>query len=265
MIRPGFRVRVDVYLGATKINALSLDVVYDDDAPIAEIVNAPTILTMEDIGAAPRIRLYPVPNQVADKICAMYSTYTAANRPSSRYHDLVDIVLLTQRCEIPHRETTVALTNGIRRALDLPPTMTNPAGPDWARGYAKSAADAKLDRDLRNPVSALTFAGPTLNPILESVARAPASPGTRSADLPAPDPANSVDLIGERQTSRANRAALADLDRALLLRNRSPGAAGGGSFTSPKPPPGRRLVRRLAAVAQPWADRRSENQKDESD
>jgi len=83
------------------------------------------------------LRIYPVPNHVADKVCAMYQSYSG--RPSSRYRDLVDLVLIVDQQPIDQEQTVAALrAEAQRRAMDLPEAMAVP-GPDWPGGYFNEA------------------------------------------------------------------------------------------------------------------------------
>jgi Nucleotidyl transferase AbiEii toxin, Type IV TA system len=43
----------------------------------------------------PNVRLYPIEDHIADKICGMYEW--PGDTPSSRYRDLADLLLLAQR------------------------------------------------------------------------------------------------------------------------------------------------------------------------
>jgi hypothetical protein len=45
----------------------------------------------------PTLRLYPVVDHIANKLCATQSTYgAAADRPSNRVRDLVDLVVFAR-------------------------------------------------------------------------------------------------------------------------------------------------------------------------
>lgn len=53
--------------------------------PVVDLTGVPDL---------PPFRLYPLTDQIADKVCAMYETHGPQGAPSNRYRDLVDLVLL---------------------------------------------------------------------------------------------------------------------------------------------------------------------------
>jgi hypothetical protein len=81
-------------------------------------------------------RLYPVANQVADKVCATLGTYSTG--PSSRERDLVDLVVLatTQAVEAQQLRTAIH-TEARKRGLGTVTTLTLP--PAWGRSYERDA------------------------------------------------------------------------------------------------------------------------------
>lgn len=170
-VHPGFRVTVEAYVGTSSLGTASLDIIYDSmTPPVAEPVVAVAVVVMDEIGPPPTILLYPVADQIADKVCAMYATYGRAEAPSTRYHDLVDLVLLVESCEISVDVTVRRVTDeATRRGLVLPASLVSP-GRDWPRGYVRSAAAASLRQELRGLDAALGVAGAVLNPILAAVA-----------------------------------------------------------------------------------------------
>lgn len=88
----GYEVSFDVYIGARKKDDFRVDlvvnVVMTDDVEIAPPANA---LDLPKLPSNP-YRLYPVVNQIADKVCATLALYSGS--PSSREKDLVDLVVL---------------------------------------------------------------------------------------------------------------------------------------------------------------------------
>ncbi len=94
----------------------------------------------------PDVRLYPVIDHVADKICAMYERHGEnAQHGSNRYRDLADLLLISQQEAIPgqavaqalHREAERRRQNGTPVVL---PAVFEAPGPDWHAGYPKQAA-----------------------------------------------------------------------------------------------------------------------------
>lgn len=83
-----------------------------------------------------KVRLYPVENQIADKVCAMYDTYSGS--PSTRYRDLYDLAVLAHN---EHPDTNVLsdtlLTQEVLRRMVLPRRMSPPT-PEWPSQYNRA-------------------------------------------------------------------------------------------------------------------------------
>lgn len=83
-------------------------------------------------------RLFPVADQVADKVCAMMDTNYPGGKRSSRVKDLVDLVVLahTQTVALPELRAAIAAKRAISgikpfEHLDIPA--------DWSRTYPPTA------------------------------------------------------------------------------------------------------------------------------
>ncbi|MFF0264699.1 nucleotidyl transferase AbiEii/AbiGii toxin family protein [Kribbella sp. NPDC004536] len=112
----------------------------------------------------PRFALYPLPEQMADKLCAMYGRYR--DMPSSRYRDLVDLTLIVTTHELDAAQTLRALRGEAgRRGIELPDALTSP-GPSWSHGYRGSAVETSLDPELQSLDAALSLVGHCLGPLL---------------------------------------------------------------------------------------------------
>jgi len=89
----GIRVSFDVYLGVNKKGRLNVDLVVK-----AVVTDTPETIIPSNVLALPKLsqceyRLYPLVDQMADKVCATLSLYNG--HPSTRVKDLVDLVVLT--------------------------------------------------------------------------------------------------------------------------------------------------------------------------
>ena len=114
----------------------------------------------------PEIVVYPLPDQVADKLCAMYELYGDRQSPSSRYRDLIDLVLIVSTCELEAGPVVRALdSEGKRRKMQLPHEMLSPA-PNWPEGYRAYARKTKIDDTFHEMEAALQHVGSCLNPLL---------------------------------------------------------------------------------------------------
>ncbi len=148
------------------------------------------ILILGGVDPPPPVSLYPLPAQIADKVAAMLERHgPTRTTASTRYRDLVDLVLITQNFDIDAARTRTALhTQAARRSLTLPATLRSPA-PLWVSGYRTEAARSSLHPRLHTLTTALDVAGALLNPLLNGTR----TTGTWSAHhqswRPPPDPA----------------------------------------------------------------------------
>ncbi|BAF53517.1 hypothetical protein cgR_0549 [Corynebacterium glutamicum R] len=108
---------------------------------------------------------YPVENQLADKVCAMYEVH--GSRASTRYRDLYDIGLIALELEVDTEKLRTALQNQQHiRAITLPSRMVLP-GEEWLIGYEKFISTLQQPRaELHGVDNALVVAGALLDPIL---------------------------------------------------------------------------------------------------
>jgi hypothetical protein len=163
----GIKVKVKVYLGATELDSFPIDLSTKLEF-VAEVERQrpQPVVEIPDVGPLPEFTLYPLPDQVADKVCAMFQRYGAVQAASSRYRDLVDLVLITNNFELEAALTATAVTNEAgRRVMDLPTRLHAP-GPSWVDGYRQLARDTVLDTVLHDLDAALAAAGECLDPIL---------------------------------------------------------------------------------------------------
>lgn len=125
------------------------------------------MITVPDVSAPPPVQVYPLPDQIADKVCAMYARYGTLGAPSSRYHDLVDLVLITASLKVDAGELSRSLERqSVIRDLQLPAALEPPAQA-WMNGYPRAAAQVRsMSVELKGLSAALAAAGRCLNPIL---------------------------------------------------------------------------------------------------
>lgn len=132
----GYRVIFDVSIGAKKKDSFHVDLVVNvtmtDEVEITRPANA---LDLPKLPNYP-YRLYPVVDQIADKVCATMADYNG--RPSRREKDLVDLVVLATTQTV----NADALQRAIRveaRARSLPPFTEVVIPTAWGRVYSKEA------------------------------------------------------------------------------------------------------------------------------
>jgi len=163
----GGTVKVEVYLGGIPFGQFPIDL--STELPFVarvERYRPRPVVELPDVDQLPEFRLYPLPDQVADKVCAMYERHGSGAVPSSRYRDLVDLVLITANFELDAGLTAEALTAEVRRRGLAPPTRLHSPGAGWESGYRAEARRSSLAPELRELGAALLAAGACLEPLL---------------------------------------------------------------------------------------------------
>jgi hypothetical protein len=114
----------------------------------------------------PNYLIYPLVDTIADKVMAIIER--EHSRPSTRYRDLVDLILIAN--------TQTVNADGLRRALiserfrrdvSLPSKISAPDETTWRRGYAAIATDIpEINESTLD--AALRTVGAFLNPVLSN-------------------------------------------------------------------------------------------------
>lgn len=132
-----------VFLGITEVATIKVDLVVG--RPLTGAPETRTLKSAVDLEWPvdwPEVRLYPVVDHVADKICAMYERH--GDNGSNRYRDLADLLLISQQEAVPGQAALHALRREAERRrtygthLPLPDAFQIP-GPDWHAGYPGQA------------------------------------------------------------------------------------------------------------------------------
>jgi hypothetical protein len=93
-VQDALRLKAEAYTGTTKWESFDIDVSCERHFVAAlESVQPRPILEVSGVPPLPAFRLYPLVDQIADKVTAMYETHSHGE-PSNRYRDLVDLALL---------------------------------------------------------------------------------------------------------------------------------------------------------------------------
>ncbi len=130
------RLKVSVLDGTTVVETFSLDlsgdIVLNAEPDVVEVARGDGAV-LPGYPASLGVRLYPIENQVADKLSAMYSRY--GTEPSTRYRDLYDLAMITDQLPFRPQVLTEALATqrGIR-GISVPRVLHEPA-PGWAAAY----------------------------------------------------------------------------------------------------------------------------------
>lgn len=132
------RVKVTVVDGATVVESfnidLSGDIVLNAEPDQVDVPRGDSAV-LPGYPAIVAVRLYPVENQIADKLCALYARYGSGS--STRYRDLYDLALIVD--QLPFDRATLTDALGVQqrvRRITLPGTLGEPA-PGWAAAYDK--------------------------------------------------------------------------------------------------------------------------------
>ena len=125
-------------------------VVITDAAPLVAPANALALPKLSSFD----YRLYPVVDQLADKICATFALYSG--QASSREKDLVDLVVLAVTQDVIASKLIDALRAESRvRRLTLPAQFDVPAR--WGAVYSKLASDVPACTNFPTVEKALTL------------------------------------------------------------------------------------------------------------
>lgn len=159
----GYQVSFDISIGANKKDNFHVDLVVNvamtDEVEIAQPANR---LELPKLPSNP-YRLYPVVDQIADKVCATLALYNG--RPSSREKDLVDLVVLAVTQNVGARKLRRALdVEAGARLLTLPDAFKLPA--TWGARYAKLASRVPACADFRTMNLATELMRDFVDPVL---------------------------------------------------------------------------------------------------
>lgn len=106
-----------VYLGTAEVATIKVDLVVG--RPLTGDPEVRTLKSAVDLEWPvdwPEVRLYPVVDHVADKICAMYERHgDNGQHGSSRYRDLADLLLISQQEAVPGQAALRALDREAER------------------------------------------------------------------------------------------------------------------------------------------------------
>lgn len=169
------RLTFDITAGVRSAGTINVDVVVGlspHGAPVHQQLQ-PTI-PLEWPHDWPTVKLYPILDHAADKICALYERHGSHQLASTRYRDLVDLILIALHESIDGQQLQTALrSEEIRRRrlgtnLELPRNFHLPRGPQWAQGYRAAAADVAKLGDYRTIEAAAAIANRFLDPILSA-------------------------------------------------------------------------------------------------
>lgn len=111
-----------------------------------------------------RLPVYPLPDQLADKLCAIMETQPGG-WPSSRMKDLVDVVYYATNVTLALKDLACAIECECRkRGMGVPSRFEAPAA--WAGGFAAFAKKSGLPGEHSSFAAATTLASALFDPAL---------------------------------------------------------------------------------------------------
>lgn len=166
------RLPIKAYVGPTEWESFQVDLVGSDLRMLGEPDDVPALARVDMPGLQQRgYRAYPLVDHIADKIAATIERYgRSAERPSTRYRDLVDLVAIVQRASVDAEQQLRSLASeATRRGIALPETFDIPDGALWEPGYAKEARESAL-ASAQTLEQALAAVRPFVDPLLNGTA-----------------------------------------------------------------------------------------------
>ena len=163
----GYRVEFDTYIGTQKKARIGVDL-----SAGAGMTAEPTITSPAGALDLPRLvrfdyRLYPVVDQIADKVCATMQRYN--DQPSSREKDLVDLVVLAVTQDIDGSALGLAIRTEIhRRRMDPFERFVVPS--QWGSVYERLARRVPYCDDVVRIDAARNLATGFIDPALDGTA-----------------------------------------------------------------------------------------------
>ena len=175
--RDGVRLTVTASCGGKQFEQFGIDLVAG-----GELVGAidrhriPADPDLPEFEAAAQVLHYPIADQVADKLCAMYQRF-GNDLPSSRLRDLNDLLLIQAHDRIPFSDTVDALIlQQHERAMTLPAALIRPDA-TWTARWRVEVRRFPLPDELHTLDAALARAGVCYTPLLAAVTAGGASAG----------------------------------------------------------------------------------------
>lgn len=159
----GYRVIFHVYLGVKELSPLGVDL-----AVGVGVTDAVSVVTPANRLDLPRLettdyRLYPIVDQIADKVCATMDKYPQGS--SSRTKDLVDLVMIGNSHDIDAAALRTAI-DAERRRRGINPFKELVVPENWGPTYAKTARVLPCCAKHQNIEDAMALMARFIDPVL---------------------------------------------------------------------------------------------------
>jgi len=161
--------RITYILNGSRFSGAKLDVVAGREMPFEpELMTPAPVVEIDDVRPMTPVRTYHVAAHLGDKVAAMYEMHgRAGDSPSTRSHDLADIVILSRCASVDAGELRAAIAGEqLRRGVVVPVPLKMP-NPDWVRSYPARVRSSELPAALQDVNVALLEADRFLSPVLD--------------------------------------------------------------------------------------------------
>lgn len=168
----GLRLPIKASIGGTAWTVFRVDLLGAELVMTGTPDEVPSLAQVEmpDLGQH-GYRAYPLVDHVADKVVATFDRYGPAQAASTRYKDLVDLVVISRGASVKANPQKKALSSeAMRRGVKLPSQFTVPGRELWEPGYAAEARRS-LPAVAETLNEALDVVKPFLDPLLDGSAR----------------------------------------------------------------------------------------------
>lgn len=179
----GVMLAVTAYIGSTRLANFPIDIaVGRTTIGRVEHTQIDPIVSIDDLVPLPPFALYPIEDQIADKIGAMYQKYgTPSVKVSTRYRDLVDLILIVGTCTFHSSRARAAITAELQRRNIGPLVELRDPGRGWRGGYRSAAATVRdLPTEATTLDGALAAVNDCIAPLLQGAATGTWQPTTRT-------------------------------------------------------------------------------------
>jgi hypothetical protein len=168
-LRPatGKKFRGVVFCGARQPSAFKMDLSVSGEFPIPEELDEGPPFGSIDIPGLPEIAYaaWPFPRVVADKVAASFEMHEG--RPSTRYRDLSDLLLLQRQVPFERRRLREAILAELnKRGLEHPGKFRVPERESWERGWRNIAREDALTLTSVSFAEGLSKVKAFLDPVL---------------------------------------------------------------------------------------------------
>lgn len=163
---PGFYTgRITYLLNGTRFAVAKIDIAAHRELPVRpDSITPDPVLLIDDTWPMPAVSTMSVPTHLADKLAAMHERHN--DLPSSRAHDLADMLIISRSCTVDAGELWQAIeVQRQRRNITIPEVLQLPS-PDWRSTYRNRVSQSGLPTGLRDADAALAEVNAFLGPVL---------------------------------------------------------------------------------------------------